>query len=164
MPGLIETLSQYGFSASPHSPVAVVAGIDFDLTYEKLQTATLLIRSGVPFIGTNPDKSFPIPGGEAPGAGAIIALLEAASDVDATVIGKPRPDMYRAALERLGTTPEETLVVGDRLETDIAGAQQAGCPSAVVLSGVSTPEKIKSWNPKPDIVAENLKSVLDLFE
>jgi 4-nitrophenyl phosphatase len=160
---LVNMLSGYGFQHHHEDVIAVVAALDRGINYKKLEQATLLIRSGVPFIGTNPDKSFPIPGGEAPGAGAIIALLEAASDVTATVIGKPRPDMYLAALDRLGTSPKETLVVGDRLETDIAGAQNAGCPCAVVQSGVSTLEKISAWEPKPDIVAKDLHSVLNLF-
>jgi 4-nitrophenyl phosphatase len=157
---LIETLENEGFNTIGNHPVAVVAAMDRGITYDKLTQATLLIRGGVPFIGTNPDRSFPIPGGQAPGAGAILAALEAASDVAPTIIGKPQPGMYKAALARLGTAPEETLVVGDRLETDILGAQNTGCPCALVLSGVTTLEDADQWKPAPDIIAAELTTVI----
>lgn len=161
--GLRQILVEQGFRESDTNVIAVVAALDRELTYEKLKTATLLIRSGVPFIGTNPDRSFPVPEGQAPGAGAILAAIEAASDVKPLVIGKPRPDMYNAAIERLGTTPLETLVVGDRLETDIAGAQNGGFPNALVLSGVTTLDQSQLWKPAPDIITNDLESLIKLF-
>jgi 4-nitrophenyl phosphatase len=161
--GLILALQEQGFQLNEKDAIAVIAALDRELTYEKLKIATLLIRSGVPFIGTNPDRSFPIPGGEAPGAGAILAAIEAATDVKPTIIGKPRPDMYQAAIERLGTSAEETLVVGDRLETDIAGAQNGGFPNALVLSGVTTLDQAKAWRPAPDLITDDLESLLELF-
>jgi 4-nitrophenyl phosphatase len=161
---LVDLMASFGFENSSENPSAVVAALDRGITYEKLTTANLLIRAGIPFIGTNPDRSFPIPGGQqAPGAGAILAALEAGSGIAPTIIGKPQPAMYRAALERLGTTPEETLVVGDRLETDILGAQKTGCPSALVLSGVATREQAEEWSPRPEIIAKNLESVVELI-
>ena len=120
----------------------------------------MLIRSGVPFIGTNPDRTFPTPEGQVPGAGSILATIEAATDTTPLVIGKPNPAMYQYALDRLGTTPQETLVVGDRLETDIAGAQELGCPSALVLSGVTSEEDAWAWNPPPEIISDNLTNVI----
>lgn len=157
---LIDTLENEGFNASGKHPAAVVAAMDRGINYEKLSRATLLIRAGVPFIGTNPDRSFPIPEGLAPGAGAILAALEAASDVAPIIIGKPQPDMYIAALARLGTAPKETLVVGDRLETDILGGQNTGCPCALVLSGVTTLEAAQQWKPIPDIIAADLTAIV----
>ncbi len=111
------------------------------MTYQKLSRATLHIRAGAPFYGTNPDKTFPTPQGLVPGAGSILAAIEAATDVKPIIIGKPQPAMMYMALEKLGTLPEETLVVGDRLETDIAAGQAAGCKTALVLSGVSTKQQ-----------------------
>lgn len=140
---------------------AVVAGIDWHLNYPKLLRATFHIRAGAAFYGTNPDKSFPTPQGLAPGAGSILAALEAASDVKPLVIGKPGPFMIRWALERLGTQPEETLVVGDRLETDIAAGQAAGCKTALVLSGVTTREQAEQWDPAPDFIFDELSTILD---
>jgi len=139
---------------------AVVAGIDWHLNYPKLRRATFHIRAGTAFYGTNPDKSFPTPQGLAPGAGSILAALEAASDVKPLVIGKPEPFMMRLALEKLKTQPEETLVVGDRLETDIAAGQAAGCKTALVLSGVTIREQADVWRPAPDFIFDELSAAL----
>ena len=158
--GLIDTLAEKGFYLSDEKPLAVIAALDHGLNYDKLSKATLLIRAGVPFIGTNPDRTFPTPEGQVPGAGSIIATLETASDVTALVIGKPNPLMYQFALERIGTSIEETLVVGDRLETDIAGAQQLGCPCALVLSGVTNEAQAWQWEPSPDMIVDNLTTVI----
>ncbi len=159
-PGLVEILEAKGFMYSEENPIAVVVALDRSINYEKLRTATLLIRSGVPFIGTNPDRTFPEPAGQVPGAGSILAAIETATDIKPLVIGKPNPVMYQFALERMGTTPAETLVVGDRLETDIAGAQHLGSPCALVLSGVSSEEAAWAWEPSPDIIANNLTDVI----
>lgn len=159
--GLLESLGECGFYHADNDVLAVVVGLDRSLNYEKMSQATLLIRAGVPFIGTNPDRTYPEPRGLVPGAGSILALLEAASGVSPTVIGKPAPEMYRFALERLGFSAAEALVVGDRLETDIAGAQALGCRCALVLSGVTTEREAHEWTPKPDWIASDLTSLLD---
>jgi 4-nitrophenyl phosphatase len=159
-PGLVETLEEKGFSHSEDNPLAVVVALDRGINYEKLRTATLLIRSGVPFIGTNPDRTFPTPDGQVPGAGSILATIEVATDVKPLVIGKPNPAMYQFALERMGAALDETLVVGDRLETDIAGAQNLGSPCALVLSGVTDEKTAWEWEPSPDIIAGNLGNII----
>lgn len=140
---------------------AVVVGIDRCISYPKLRRASMHIRAGARFYGTNPDKTFPTPQGLAPGAGSILAAIEAACDVSPTIIGKPQPFMMQMALERLGTQPEETLVVGDRLETDIAAGQAAGSKTALVLSGVSTKQQAKDWQPALEIIAEDLASLIE---
>lgn len=160
---LVDTIQAAGFTTNGDRPLAVVAALDLGINYEILTKATLLIRGGALFLGTNPDKTFPIPGGQAPGAGAILAALEAATGVAPLIMGKPQPEMYYLALELLGLSPQGTLVVGDRLETDIAGAQTAGCPSALVLSGVTTLEDAQRWTPAPDIIAADLSSVLEII-
>jgi 4-nitrophenyl phosphatase len=162
--GLVITLEEYGFSHGDHNPLAVVAALDHDINYQKLAAAAVLIRKGILFIGTNPDRTFPSPQGLVPGAGAIIAALEAASDVKAVIIGKPQPTMFQQALERLEIASNEALVVGDRLETDIAGGQSAGCPTALVLSGVTTQAMAEKWNPTPDLILPDLTSLLDELE
>lgn len=158
--GLQEAVVEQGFTLGEENVVAVAAGMDRQLTYDKLRTATLLVRRGALLVGTNPDKTFPTPLGEVPGAGAILAALEAATGVQAVVAGKPSPYMYRVALERLGTPASQTLVVGDRLETDIAGAQPLGCQTALVLSGVTPLERAKTWTPQPDYIAADLAELL----
>jgi len=108
------------------------------------------------------DRTFPTPQGLVPGAGAILALLETATDVKPILGGKPSPAMMNLAMQRLGTTPQETLEVGDRLDTDILGGTNAGCRTALVLSGVSTRRDLEAWAPKPDLVAENLAQLVGL--
>ena len=132
------------------------------INYEKLTTATLLIRSGLPFYATNPDKTFPTPQGLVPGAGAIIAAVQAATDIEPIIAGKPQPTMLQVALERLETPALQTLAVGDRLETDILGGVNAGCRTALVLSGVATLDDLAHFDPKPDLVARDLAQVLGM--
>ena len=139
---------------------AVVMGIDRGITFDKMREATLLVRSGVPFYATNPDKTFPTPRGEIPGAGAWISVITTATDVEPIIAGKPFPFMMELSLEILGTKKEETLVVGDRLETDIAAGQAVGCPCALVLSGVSTKEQAEKWEPKIDLIADDLSTLV----
>ncbi len=143
---------------------AVVAALNRHCNYYSLETAALLIRRGALFIATNPDRTFPIPEGKAPGAGALVAALEAATDVQARVVGKPQPFLFQLALRRLGSRPDETLVVGDRLETDIAGGQAANCRTALVLSGVTTKEQAMAWEPSPDLIAPDLTAVVNFLE
>jgi 4-nitrophenyl phosphatase len=166
--GLKRALEESGFDpiSDPRDetvPVAVVGGFDRDLTYAKLRRATLHIRAGIPFYGTNPDRTFPTPQGLIPGAGAILAAIESATSVEPVIIGKPQPAMMHMALERLGAQPEETLVIGDRLETDIAAGQAAGCKTALVLSGVSSRGQAENWKPAPDFIAEDLTALFKTF-
>jgi len=165
--GLYKALTDSGFKVidednwnPAESICAVVSGMDREINYAKLRRATLLIRQGVPFYATNPDRTFPTPEGLAPGAGALAAALATASGVEPVFVGKPAPFMFDLARERLNTSPQETLIVGDRLETDIAGGQAAGCPVALVLSGVSTPEMALAWTPRPDFVVPDLAALL----
>jgi 4-nitrophenyl phosphatase len=137
-----------------------VMGIDWQITFEKIREATLLVRRGVPFYATNPDKTFPTPRGEIPGAGAWISVITTATGIEPVYAGKPFPFMMELSLERLGTQKEETLVVGDRLETDIAAGQAVGCPCALMLSGVSTKEQADAWRPKIDIIARDLSTLV----
>jgi len=158
--GVVEACAEHGFYHSESGALAVIAGMDRNLTYEKLMTATLLLRAGVPFIGTNPDLTFPTPLGLVPGTGSILAALTAASDVSPIIVGKPEPVMYQVALERLNIPPVRALVVGDRPETDIAGAQQIGCRTALVLSGVTDAVQAAAWLPPPDIIADDLEMIV----
>jgi 4-nitrophenyl phosphatase len=162
--GLSQALKNNEFYMDESSAKAVIIGMDSKLTYGKLKKATLLIRSGADFIGTNPDRTFPSPEGLVPGAGSIIASLEAATDINPVITGKPEPEMYKQALSRLCTQPQETLVVGDRPETDIAGGQQLGCLTALVLSGVTSMDQAKAWEPKPDFITTELTDLISLLE
>ncbi|MEA3336002.1 MAG: HAD-IIA family hydrolase [Chloroflexota bacterium] len=138
----------------------VVASMDLAINYPKLAEAALAIRRGCPFIGTNPDRSYPEERGIVPGAGSIIALLETATDVSPVFIGKPQPEMFLQALERIGRHPGETVMVGDRYETDILGGHQAGLRTAAVLTGITTAEEFAAANPPPTHVFPGLPDLM----
>ncbi|NJC98005.1 MAG: HAD-IIA family hydrolase [Anaerolineae bacterium] len=137
-----------------------VMGIDRDINFQKVAEAALLVRNGIPFYTTNTDKTFPTPRGEIPGSGAWLSIITTATGIEPIVAGKPFSYLMELSLEKLGTTRAETLVVGDRLETDIAAGQAVGCPTALVLSGVSTREQAEAWEKKIDIIADALSSLI----
>ena len=162
--GIEMALEEKGFEIlsvddAPQAEVLVM-GIDRGITFQKASEATLLVRRGIPFYGTNPDKTFPTPRGEIPGAGAWISVITTATDVQPIIVGKPFPFLMELSLEKLGTKKEETLVIGDRLETDVAAGRAVGCPTALVLSGVSTREQAENWQPKIDIIANDLAALI----
>lgn len=158
--GIHQALAGRGYHEDPERAELVIVGLDTQLTYQKLKIATLRIRAGAKFIGTNGDRTFPIPEGLVPGNGSLLAAIQTATGVEPVVIGKPERIMFEVALQRLGTTPAQTLMIGDRLETDILGAQRAGLPSALVLTGV-TPEQEAQTN---DVHADGVfDSLLDLY-
>lgn len=144
-------------------PELVVQGVDFELTYTTLKDATSAIRRGARYVATNPDRTFPSEEGLVPGAGAIMAALVAATDVTPLVIGKPAPTMFLVAAEMLGVEPQHTLMIGDRLDTDIAGANSAGMPSALVLTGVSQREDVGLGPDLPAMIITDLPELLEAW-
>ncbi|MGV7975904.1 MAG: HAD-IIA family hydrolase [Anaerolineaceae bacterium] len=161
---LKQILQQQGFAISSvedfQSAQIVVVGMDVSMTYEKIRNAALLLRNGADFIATNADATFPTPQGLFPGAGTMVAAIATASGKDPLIIGKPSTAMYEHAYHVLKLDPREVMGVGDRLETDIAGAQRAGCLAGLVLSGVSTLAQAQAWQPAPDIIAANLDELI----
>lgn len=137
--GLVLALESVGIQVTEEDPQAVVVGIDRSFTYEKLSRAMRpLLDPGVRFLATNCDLTYPIEnGGLIPGAGAIVAALSACSGREPEVLGKPNPLLLHMAMEDAGVLPTQTLVIGDRLETDIEAGRAAGCATLLVLSGVT---------------------------
>jgi len=162
--GVLEALQDKGFELlttdDADKAQAVVMGMDRKINFEKMSTAALLVQQGLPFYATNSDKTFPTPRGEIPGTGAWISVVTSATGIEPIVAGKPFPFLLELARDRLGTKQDETLVVGDRLETDIAGGQAAGMPVALVLSGVSTRAEGLAWLPEVEIIAEDLTELI----
>jgi 4-nitrophenyl phosphatase len=136
--GIRHALAEAGFALAPGADgaKAVVVGMDRQVTYAKLGEAALAIRAGAMFVGTNPDCTFPTERGLMPGNGSLLAAVQAATDQDPIVIGKPERTYFELGLEQLGTPPGETLMLGDRLDTDILGGQQVGLLTCLVLTGV----------------------------
>ncbi len=137
----------------------VVSGLDRKLTWDKLATATLNIRAGAQFFATNADTTLPTELGEVMGNGGTIAALEAATNVKPRCIGKPEPILYQQALETLAIDPSNIIAIGDRLDTDILGAVNAGIRSILVLTGVSTERDISDVDYKPTWVMADIQEV-----
>ena len=152
MDGLRTALEEAGFCLVEDNAQFVVAGMDFAICYERLSQASLQIRAGARFIGTNPDLTFPSERGIQPGAGSLLAFLEAASGVKPVVIGKPGTAMMEQALDRMGAQPVTTAMLGDRLETDILAGQRAGLRTILVLSGVTDEAILSGSEIQPDVV------------
>ncbi len=159
--GLMEALRQAGFTLVDEADgvEAVVGALDRTLTYARLMEASLAIEAGALFVATNPDVTYPVERGLAPGSGAILAALEATTGIKPLVVGKPEPHLFRQALQRLGTRPEETLGIGDRIETDVVGARRAGIASALVMTGVTRPEALAGSATRPDFVFQGLRDL-----
>ncbi|MEM7537646.1 MAG: HAD-IIA family hydrolase [Chloroflexota bacterium] len=164
--GLRVAMQDAGFTLTDRNDEAdfVVAGIDFDMTYAKMEEATLAIHKGATFIGTNDDPTFPSEKGQVPGAGSILAMIQTTTGVEPIVIGKPNAGMFEQALSQLGVTAEETMMVGDRYETDIIGAIELGMITVGVLTGVTTAEQFAAYDHPPDIVLHGLPDLLDLWK
>lgn len=159
--GLRQAMTQAGFTLVDTDAAIVVCGLDWQLNYDKLQRAAYLIRAGALFVGTNPDTTFPMPEGLSPGAGSIIAAIAAATDREPLIIGKPHTPMFQAALELLGHPPAATLMIGDRLNTDIIGAAQVGMRTALVLSGITTSDELESAPVQPDLIYPDLLALVE---
>lgn len=159
--GLTSALTHAGFQLVQHAQdaAAVVAGLDRHVTWGKLTEAALAINRGAMFVATNLDPTFPSERGLVPGAGALIAVLETATGCQPLLIGKPEPLLFLGALEILHTPAEATLVLGDRIETDIVGGQRAGMPTGLLLTGVTTREILAASPHQPDWVFEDLPQV-----
>ncbi len=162
--GIAEALVRAGYLLVDRDADVVVAGVDFDLTYERLKRATLEIRRGALFVGTNSDRTFPTDEGLIPGAGAILAAIAAATDVKPIVVGKPEQPMFDMALEKMGACRESTAMLGDRLDTDIEGATRAGLGSILVLTGVTMRDQLAASPIRPDFVFKDLDALHAVWE
>jgi len=149
----------------PQEIEIVISALDREFTYEKLKRAHQAIQRGAQFWATNLDATFPSADGFLPGAGSVVAsIITAAGRPPDRVFGKPYPDMAFLALEVLGLSPEECLVVGDRMETDVLFAKNAGMDSALVLTGASNREQLKDFPQSPQYVFDSIVDVASLFD
>jgi glycerol-1-phosphatase len=137
----------------------VAVGFDPDLTYARVRDATLAIRAGARFVGSNPDTTLPTPDGFWPGAGATLALLRASTGVRPEVAGKPERALLDTAAAAIGPGPY--LMVGDRADTDLDGAHRLGWSTALVLSGVTRPADLPDLATAPDHLLADVGGLLD---
>lgn len=159
--GLREALQQNGFYHRDRNVIAVIGGLDRQINYEKLKNAVLLLQQEVDFYFTNADTTFPTPEGIIPGAGSLLRALEVGCGRNAVLTGKPKPKMFEIALRIINASADSTLVIGDRLDTDILGGLEAKCLTAMVMTGISTSEDLKNSTYQPHFVFENLSTLMD---
>jgi HAD superfamily hydrolase (TIGR01457 family) len=155
--GLRDALSSVGLEiidGDPEHVDLVVLGLDRRADYARLKRAALLVQRGAELVATNPDRTFPQPDGLWPGAGALLAAVVAATDAEPTIVGKPHAPLFEAARHRAGS--RAPLFVGDRLDTDIAGAAALGWDSLLVLTGVTRASDLRSSRVRPTYVAPDL--------
>ena len=147
-----------GIGPATEADVVVVAGHD-DFDFAELREGTQAVLSGAEMIAAGRDRTFPAADGLWPGTGAIVAALEYATERTAAIVGKPEPQIFRTALDRLGDG--RTLVVGDRLDSDLKGAAAAGLDGAIVLTGVTSRDQaIAARKPTPVAVAGDLHALV----
>lgn len=161
--GVRRALEQHGFVLSEEDAAYVVVGWNTDLVWDELATASLLIHRGAGFIGTNPDVSYPTERGPVPGNGAQLAAIEATTGVAPIVTGKPEPQMYEEAMHRMGADPSTTAVIGDRLDTDLAGGVRLGLATVLVLSGIATEADVANSSIKPDVVCADIGELMQIW-
>lgn len=142
----------------------VVCGKDETLTWTKLADATLSIRAGAKFYGTNADITLPTERGVTQGNGAILAALETATGIKPTIIGKPEPIMYQQALNLLGVDLASAIAIGDRLDTDILGAVRTGIRSIMVLTGISNEVDLKTVDYQPTWILPDIAAITQILK
>ena len=155
-PGLIEPILAAGYVWEEETPDYVVVGLDTDVTYEKLVVATLAIQKGATFIGTNPDKNIPTERGLLPGAGSVIAMIEASTQQKAIYIGKPEAIIMEKAVETLGMEKANVLMVGDNYTTDILAGINNGIDTLLVLSGFTQKADVPTLPVPPTYLVDSL--------
>jgi NagD protein len=159
--GLINALYDVGYSMNNIDPDYVVMGEARSYGYEKIEKAVNLVIGGAKLIGTNPDISGPIEDGIAPATKALISPIEVATGKSAYFVGKPNPLMMRNALKILGCTREETIIIGDRMDTDIIAGIESEIDTCLVLSGISSRETITQFPYQPKYILKGVFEILN---
>jgi len=142
----------------------VLCGYDTELTYQKLMDACILLRRGLPWLATNPDWVCPTERGPMPDCGSVCQMLSIATERAPRFIGKPQPEMVRLALARTGFPPEEAVVIGDRIYTDIACGVNAGVDTVFVLSGEGVMSDTEKYKIHPTWTYDNIAALLQELE
>ena len=154
--GIRTALEEKGFIYAGENADYVVIGIDREISYEKLAVACLAVRNGAAFISTNGDIAIPTERGLLPGNGSLTSVISVSTQTKPIFIGKPESIIMEQALKVLGTSKEETLMVGDYYDTDILAGMNAGLDTLLVHTGVTTKELLAGYNRKPTYAIDSL--------
>ena len=158
--GLTQALYEVGYVVTDQEPDYVVIGETSELNFRQLTKAVRLVSAGARFVGTNPDTSGPTEHGPEPGCGAIATLIEMATGIKPFFVGKPNPLMMRTALKYLGVHSADTIMIGDRMDTDIVAGVETGLETILVLTGVTQREDIGRFPYRPVHVVESVAEIL----
>lgn len=157
--GLTSALHDVGYVLTEHDPDYVVLGETTDYSFERISKAVRFVAAGARFIATNPDPVGPTDRGMEPACGAMAALVEAATGVRAYFVGKPNPLMMRSALRFMGAHSESTVMVGDRMDTDIIAGIESGLETILVLTGVTREEDVARFPYRPTRIVPSVADI-----
>jgi NagD protein len=157
--GLTTAMHEAGYVLTDRNPDYVVLGETRNYSFEQITTAIRLIGAGSRFVATNPDPTGPSRAGLLPAAGAVAALIEKATGRTPYFVGKPNPLMMRSAMRAIGAHSEHTLMIGDRMDTDVIAGLESGMPTVLVMTGISSLETVAQFPFRPTMV---INSVADL--
>ncbi len=158
--GLKEPLASAQIEIHPTEAKCLVIGMDRSLDLKEIAIAYRLLKKDIPFVATNPDIAYPIDDGPAPECGFILAGLEKYSGRSPVLMGKPEPSLFQMAAQYLKTPLENLTMIGDRLDTDIMGGQNAGCQTALILTGSTSKEDLEASHVHPDKVISDLRDLI----
>jgi NagD protein len=154
--GLLTALHGNGYAIVDRDPDYVVIGEGRTFTFEMAETALNMVLGGAKLVATNLDPNCPTQTGSRPGCGALVALLEAASGIRAFSVGKPSPVMMRAARKELGLTTDQTVMIGDTMDTDILGGVQLGFRTVLTLTGSTREADLKRYAFRPELIVDSI--------
>jgi NagD protein len=162
--GLTTALHEIGYVMTERDPEYVVLGETRTYSFEAITTAIRLIDRGARFIATNPDPSGPSPQGLIPATGSVAALITRATGVEPYFVGKPNPLMMRSALNRIDAHSESTVMVGDRMDTDMIAGLEAGLRTILVLTGSTRRDQVDRFPYRPTTIVDSVADIVDLVE
>ena len=162
--GLINALYNNGYTSNNIDPDYVVMGEARSYSYEVIEKAVNLVRKGARLVGTNPDLTGPIENGIAPATKALISPIEMATGKHAYFVGKPNPLMMRIALKKIGVQREDTIIIGDRMDTDIVAGIEAEIDTCLVLSGISDKNSVDEFAYRPRYVLDGVNEIVKDYD
>jgi NagD protein len=160
--GLTTALHDIGYVMTDRSPDYVVLGETRTYSFEAITRAIRLVEAGARFIATNPDPSGPSPQGTLPATGSVAALISTATNRRPYYVGKPNPLMMRSALNRLQAHSETTVMIGDRMDTDIISGLEAGIRTVLVTTGSTRPDQVEQFPYRPTRVVDSIADLVEL--
>ena len=159
--GLTTALHEAGYVMTDKNPDYVILGEIRNWSFEAITTAVRLVDSGARFLATNPDPTGPSPDGILPATGSVAAMITKATGVEPYYVGKPNPLMMREGLNTLGAHSESTVMIGDRMDTDVIAGIEAGLETILVLSGVTTAKDVDGFPYRPSRIVDSVSDLID---